>query len=198
MVTGYKQGEYEKAFVSGVYNRLSRSLFKVPVRDLNSVKAYRREVMDSIPARPDWHRYMIVVAAAQGFTVTEVPVPLYARHAGKSKFGIGRIPVGVIDMLAVWFELRFAKKPLLLFGMLGAALFTLGVIAGVAAVIWLLVTGEGIRAVWTVIQSCLILGSVFFSTGFIGELVAAQRAETRELRARIEELAHGRDSLLKP
>jgi len=110
IVAGYKQGEYEKAFVSGVYNRLSRSLFKVPVRDLNSVKAYRREVMEAIPARPDWHRYMIVVAAAQGFTVSEVPVPLYPRHAGKSKFGIGRIPVGVIDMLAVWFELRFAKK----------------------------------------------------------------------------------------
>lgn len=198
MVTGYKQGEYEKAFVSGVYNRLSRSLFNVPVRDLNSVKAYRREVMEAIPARPDWHRYMIVMAVAQGFTVTEVPVPLYPRHAGKSKFGIGRIPVGVIDMLAVWFELRFAKKPLLLFGMLGAALFTIGVLAGIAALVWLAVTGEGIRAVWTVIQTSLILGSVFFSTGFIGELVAAQRAETRELRARIEELANGKDSFLEP
>jgi len=198
MVTGYKQGEYEKAFVSGVYNRLSRSLFHVPVRDLNSVKAYRREVMESIPARPDWHRYMIVMAVAQGFSVTEVPVPLYPRNAGKSKFGIGRIPIGVIDMLAVWFELGFAKKPLLLFGMLGAALFTIGVLAGITALIWLAVTGEGIRAVWTVIQTSLILGSVFFSTGFIGELVAAQRAETRELRARIEELAQGKDSLLEP
>jgi glycosyltransferase involved in cell wall biosynthesis len=197
IVTGHKQGEYEKAFVSGVYNRLSRALFKVPVRDLNSVKAYRREVMDATPARPDWHRYMVVMAVAQGFTVSEVPVPLYPRHAGKSKFGIGRIPVGVIDMLAVWFELRFARKPLLLFGMLGAALFTLGLVAGVAAVIWLIVTGKGIRAVWTVVQSCLILGSVFFSTGFIGELVAAQRAETRELRSRVEELAHERDSLLE-
>ena len=198
MVTGYKQGEYEKAFVSGVYNRLSRSLFNVPVRDLNSVKAYRREIMEAIPARPDWHRYMIVMAAAQGFSVTEVPVPLYPRHAGKSKFGIGRIPVGVIDMVAVWFELRFAKKPLLLFGMLGALLFTIGVLAGIVALIWLAVKGEGIRAVWTVIQTTLILGSVFFSTGFIGELVAAQRAETRELRARIEELAQGRDSILEP
>ena len=196
MVTGYKQGEYEKAFVSGVYNRLSRSLFKVPVRDLNSVKAYRREVMDAIPARPDWHRYMIVVAAAQGFTVSEIPVPVYPRHAGKSKFGIGRIPVGVIDMVAVWFELGFAKKPLLFFGMLGALLFTIGVVSGLGALVWLAVTGEGIRAVWTVIQTCLIVGSVFFSTGFVGELVAAQRAETRELRARIEELAHGRDTLL--
>ncbi|HEX5577502.1 MAG TPA: glycosyltransferase [Gemmatimonadaceae bacterium] len=198
MVTGYKQGEYEKAFVSGVYNGLSRRLFNVPVRDLNSVKAYRREVMEAVPARPDWHRYMIVVAAAQGFTVTEIPVPLYPRHAGKSKFGIGRIPVGVIDMMAVWFELRFAKKPLLLFGMIGAALFTLGVVAGFAALVWLAATGEGIRPVWTLIQTCLIVGSVFFSTGFVGELVAAQRAETRELRARIEELAQGRDTLLEP
>ena len=151
--------------------------------------------MEAIPARPDWHRYMIVVAAAAGFTVTEIPVPLYPRHAGTSKFGIGRIPVGAIDMVAVWFELRFAKKPLLLFGMLGAALFLLGVIAGLAALVWLAVTGEGIRAVWTVIQTCIIVGSIFFSTGFIGELVAAQRAETRELRARLEEITHGRDTL---
>ena len=198
IVTGYKQGDYDKAFVSGIYNRLSRSLFKVPVRDLNSVKAYRREVMESLPARPDWHRYMIVMAVANGFTVSEIPVPLYARHAGKSKFGIGRIPVGVIDMLAVWFELRFARKPLLLFGMLGAALFVLGVIAGVTALIWLAVSGEGIRAVWTVVQTCLILGSVFFSTGFVGELVAAQRAETRELRARLEELARDRELIADP
>jgi glycosyltransferase involved in cell wall biosynthesis len=197
MVTGFKQGEYDKAFVSGVYNRLSRSLFRVPVRDLNSVKAYRREVMELIPARPDWHRYMIVVAAAQGFTVSEIPIRLYPRHAGISKFGIGRIPVGVMDMVAVWFELRFAKKPLLLFGMIGAALFSLGVVAGITALVWLAVTGTGLRAVWTLIQTCLIVGSVFFSTGFIGELVAAQRAETRELRARIEGLAHGRDTLLE-
>lgn len=197
IVTGYKQGEYEKAFVSGIYNRLSRSLFQVPVRDLNSVKAYRREVMDAIPARPDWHRYMIVMAVARGFTVSEIPVALYPRNAGKSKFGIGRIPVGAIDMLAVWFELRFAKKPLLLFGMLGATLFTLGVIAGIVALVILAVEGQGTRAIWTLIQTCLILGSVFFSTGFVGELVAAQRAETRELRARIEELAHGTDTLAK-
>src|SRR4051812_41819539 len=74
MVAGYKEGKYEKAFVSGIYNRLSRSLFNVRVRDLNSVKAYRREVMDAVPNRPDWHRYLIVMAAANGFSLSEVPV----------------------------------------------------------------------------------------------------------------------------
>ena len=186
MVTGYKEGRYEKAFVSGIYNRLSRMLFHVPVRDLNSVKAYRREIMDVLPVRPDWHRYMIVIAAAQGFSVQEIPVPLYPRHAGRSKFGISRIPVGVLDMLAVWFELRFGQKPLLLFGMLGAGLFALGVLAGVVALLWLAFTGVGIRAVWTVIETCLILGSVFFATGLLGEQIAQQRAEVRELRRQVD------------
>ena len=187
MVTGHKQGVYEKAFVSRIYNRLSRTLFDVPVRDLNSVKAYRREVMDVLPVRPDWHRYMIVVAAASGFSVSEIPVPLYPRHAGRSKFGIGRIPVGVLDMLSVWFELHFGKKPLLLFGLLGFALLALGAIAFLVALARLWVSGVGVRWVWTIIQSCLILGSIFFVGGLVGEMIASQRSELRELRRLLAE-----------
>jgi glycosyltransferase involved in cell wall biosynthesis len=194
MVTGFKEGKYEKAFVSGIYNGLSRTLFHVPVKDLNSVKAYRREIMDGLPVRPDWHRYMIVIAAAQGFSVTEIPVPLYPRHAGKSKFGLSRIPVGVIDMLSVWFELKFGKKPLLLFGMLGAALFTIGALAGLIAFGILLVQGIGYRSVWTIITTCLTLGSVFFATGLLGEQIAQQRAEMRELRRRLDEIGADRDT----
>ena len=189
MVTGYKQGDYDKAFVSGIYNRLSRSLFDVRVRDLNSVKAYRREIMDGLPVRPDWHRYMVVIAAEQGYAISEIPVPLYPRHAGKSKFATWRrIPIGVLDMLSVWFELRFGKKPLLLFGMLGAALFAIGAVSGIAALIVLAVTGVGIRPVWTVIQTSLVLGSIFFATGLLGEQIAGQRAELREVRRRMDEL----------
>ena len=187
MVTGFKQGHYEKKFVSRIYNGLSRALFHIPVKDLNSVKAYRREIMETLPIRPDWHRYMIVIAAANGFTVSEIPVPLYPRHSGKSKFGIGRIPVGVLDMLSVWFELRFGPKPLLLFGMLGLGLFAIGVLAGLFAIARLLLFHVGTRAVWSIIQTCVIVGSVFFATGLIGEQVAVQRAEMRELRRRIEE-----------
>lgn len=193
MVTGYKVGQYEKAAVSNVYNWLSRKLFRVRVRDLNSVKAYRREIMDVLPLRPDWHRYMIVMAAAEGFSLAEVPVPLYPRHAGRSKFGIGRIPVGVLDMLSVWFELRFGKKPLLLFGMAGAVLFVIGLVTGIVAVAWRVIAGTGFRPLLTLIETCLILGSVFFATGLLGEQIAVQRAELRELRRQLETLRSRRD-----
>jgi glycosyltransferase involved in cell wall biosynthesis len=188
MVTGFKQGKYEKAFVSRVYNGLSRALFGIRVKDLNSVKAYRREVMEHIPVRPDWHRYLIVLAAAQGFSVREIPVQLYPRHAGKSKFGVSRIPVGVLDMLSVWFELRFAPKPLLFFGMLGAALFVLSAVTGAA----LFTTGQGVRAAWVAVQTGLILGTILFVAGLIGELIAGTRAQLRELRRQVTELEHDR------
>lgn len=188
MVTGFKQGKYEKAFVSRVYNGLSRALFGIRVKDLNSVKAYRREVMEHIPVRPDWHRYLIVLAAAQGFTVREIPVPLYPRHAGKSKFGVSRIPVGVLDMLSVWFELKFAPKPLLFFGLLGAGLVLLSAVTGAT----LIATGQGVRAAWVAIQTGLILGTIVFVAGLIGELIAGVRAQLRELRRQVTELEQDR------
>lgn len=187
MVTGFKEGKYEKAFVSRIYNGLSRMLFDVPVKDLNSVKAYRREIMEVLPVRPDWHRYMIVLAHAEGFSVTEIPVPLYPRHAGRSKFGIGRIPVGVLDMLSVWFELRFGRKPLLFFGMLGAALFFVGVVTGVIAIAIRMFAGVGFRPLLNLIETCVIVGSVLFVGGFVGEMIAGQRAELREIRRRLDE-----------
>ncbi len=188
MVTGFKEGKYEKALVSGVYNRLSRLLFDVKVKDLNSVKAYRREIMEGLPVRPDWHRYMVVIAAAQGFTVAEVPVPLYPRHAGRSKFGTWhRIPIGVLDMLSVWFELRFGQKPLLLFAILGFGVFGFGVLAGLFAIARLWIYGVGQRWVWSIIQTCFLLGSVFIAAGLLGEQIAAQRAQLRELQRRMDE-----------
>lgn len=186
IVTGLKMGKYDKAFVSRVYNGLSRALFDVPVKDLNSVKAYRREIMEALPLRPDWHRFMVVMAASEGYRVTEIPVPLYPRNAGRSKFGIARIPVGVLDMLAVWFELRFGKKPLLLFGLSGALLFLLGVLAGILAIV-LRITGFGFRPLLELVQLCVIVGSVLFATGLLGEQIAVQRSELRELRRHMDE-----------
>ena len=45
----------------------------------------------------------------------------------------------------------------------------------------------GVRAVWTVIQTCLVLGSVFFATGLLGEQIAVLRADQRELRRLLDE-----------
>jgi glycosyltransferase involved in cell wall biosynthesis len=181
IVTGTKQGRYEKAFVSSVYNTLCRWLFGVRVTDLNSVKAYRREVMLNVPMRPDWHRYMVVIAAADGFRLESLPVPLYPRQAGVSKFGWKRIPVGVLDLVSVWFQLRFGRKPMLFFGLAGALLFVIGFLAGVVALVLRFGYGIGFRPLLNLVETMVISGIVLFGFGLMGELIAGMQEELREM-----------------
>jgi len=194
MVTGTKQGQYEKAFVSGIYNRMCRWMFGVKVTDLNAVKAYRREVMEVVPTRPDWHRFMVPLAAADGFRLTERPVTLHPRLHGQSKFGIGRIPVGMLDLLSVWFQLRFGRKPLLFFGVPGGLLILLGFIVGVVAIV-LRIGGAGFRPLLTLTLILVISGIALFGFGFIGELLAGQREELRSLSRSVERLSSDRSHL---
>jgi glycosyltransferase involved in cell wall biosynthesis len=182
VVTGTKQGQYNKRLVSGIYNALCRWLFGVRVKDLNSVKAYRREIMEVVPMRPDWHRFMVVIAASQGFRLAERPVPVHPRRAGSSKFGVSRIPVGVLDLMSVWFQLRFARKPMLFFGVIGATLFSLGLVVGIVALY--LRYGPphvGFRPLLDLIMVLVISGVVLFGFGFVGEMLAGMREELRAL-----------------
>jgi glycosyltransferase involved in cell wall biosynthesis len=188
IVTGTKQGKYEKAFVSRIYNGLCRWLFGVRVTDLNSVKAYRREVMHGVPLRPDWHRYMVVIAAADGFRLDSLPVPLYPRKAGTSKFGWRRIPVGLFDLVSVWFQLRFGRKPMLFFGIAGAILFVIGFLAGVAALVLRFGYDLGFRPLLNLVETMVISGIVLFGFGLLGEMIAGMQEETRELARSLDRL----------
>jgi glycosyltransferase involved in cell wall biosynthesis len=191
IVTGRKQGAYEKQFVSGIYNRLCRWLFGVRVTDLNAVKAYRRDVMRVVPDRPDWHRFMVVIAAVDGFRVAEVPVTLHPRRAGKSKFGLGRIPVGITDLLSVWFQLRFGRKPMLFFGVFGGFLFALGFLVGVIALILRFGYGFGFRPFLDLVMVLVITGVALFGFGLVGEMLADLRQEMRAIGERLDRVATG-------
>ncbi len=188
IVTGTRQGKYEKAFVSGIYNSLCRWLFGVQVADLNSVKAYRREVMLGVPLRPDWHRYMVVIAAADGFRLTSHPVPLHPRRAGISKFNWKRIPVGIFDLISVWFQLRFGRKPMLFFGIGGAVLFVIGLIAGVTALVLRFGYGIGLRPLLNLVETMVISGIVLFGFGLLGEMIAGMQEETRQVSRALDRL----------
>ena len=111
IVTGRKIGFYDKRVVSSFYNALSRRIFRVPVSDLNSMKAFRRDILDELSLRHDWHRFFVVLAHARGYSVGEIDIELHPRRAGKSKYtGLFRIGVGIVDLISVWFLLLFFPK----------------------------------------------------------------------------------------
>ena len=107
------------------------------------------------------------------------PLP---RASAWPKFGIGRIPVGVLDLMSVWFQLRFGRKPMLFFGVAGAILFFLGLIVGIVALYLRFGPPHvGFRPLLDLIMVLVICGVVLFCFGFVGEMLAGMREELRAL-----------------
>ena len=186
VVCGWKKGSYGlKSFVSFIYNLLSRMIFRVKVHDLNSVKAFRREVADDVSMRKDWHRYLVVMAADKGYKIGEAKVNLYPRRSGQSKFGFWRIPIGFLDLLSVKFQLSFMKKPLLLFGVLGLILILLGILTGGVAIYLRIVKNEGLRPLLYLVILLVLSGISFFALGFLAEAIISIKDEMRSLVRKI-------------
>jgi glycosyltransferase involved in cell wall biosynthesis len=183
IVTGRKVGFYDKRVVSSFYNALSRRIFRVPVSDLNSMKAFRRNILDEISLRHDWHRFFVVLAYARGYSVSEIDIELHPRRAGVSKYrGLFRIGVGLIDLVSVWFLLLFSRKPLILFGFSGMALITLGMVVGSVAIYLRVVEGFGFRPLLYLVILLETVGFLLFGFGLIAEMIAQLREEVDSLR----------------
>jgi len=195
VVTGRKLGEYDKRGVSTVYNRLSRKIFKVPVSDLNSMKAFRAEILDGLFLRHDWHRFFVVLAHARGYRVTEIDIELLPRRAGEPKYQGGfRIFIGVMDLLSVWFMLVFSRKPLLLFGATGFGSIALGVMVGIVSIYFRFlhpvlgfdpyIPPMGYRPLLTLVMLLVTLGALLVGFGLVSEQTAQLRYELDDLRKR--------------
>jgi predicted tellurium resistance membrane protein TerC len=131
---------------------------------------------------------MVVIAAADGYRVQQRPVKLYPRRAGKSKFGIGRIPVGVFDLISVWFQLRFGRKPMLFFGLWGALLLAAGLLVAIVAFVLRFGFDLGFRPLLYAVMLLVLSGIVLIGVGFLGETVAGTRDEIRALTRAVEQL----------
>jgi glycosyltransferase involved in cell wall biosynthesis len=182
VVAGWRQGRRgRKVLASRVYNLLSRWLFGVQAHDMNWVKAFRREVVKSLHLRSDWHRFILMIAAAEGFRVAEVPTPYQPRRWGRSKFGISRIPRAFLDLLVVKFLLTFRRRPMLFFGSIGLGLEVLGFGTGLYLVLLYVLEQTQKRPIFIVALALIAAGLLLFLVGFLAELIVAQTEYLEEL-----------------
>jgi glycosyltransferase involved in cell wall biosynthesis len=182
LVSGWKQRRQDplnKTLPSKFFNWTVRKASGIPLHDFNcGLKAYRREVTDTISVYGELHRYIPVVAAQAGFQVTEVKVNHRRRTAGRSKYGWQRYLRGYLDLLTVLFLGRYQHRPQHLFGGFGTLLILIGVLLELYLTIDKLVFGHpiGQRPLLLLGALLIIVGVQLLSLGLIGELIANSRA----------------------
>ncbi len=187
LVTGWRQGRKDgKMLASRIYNKVSRRLFDVDVHDMNWIKGFRKCVIDDLELRSDWHRFIVMMAANKGYRITEVQTKWHPRKYGKSKFGLMRFPISLIDVLVVKFNMVFGKKPMQFFSMIGAIAASTGIIGLIYLAFYYFFTQTQIRPLFTLFTTLIIAGVQLFVTGFIAELVVTLRADLENLKSRID------------
>jgi hypothetical protein len=190
--------------VAGAFDRLRRSLFHRLVRSMTGLRftdlgcgarAIRRRVFDELDLYGEQHRFLPVIADRLGFRVAEVAVrqsPLdrfdrvyrpreYARH--------------LIDLFSIFFLVRFTKRPLRFFGMLGATTFSVGAVLIVYLCVERVLFDEKLadRPALLLAALLVVLGMQIFALGLLGELIIFTHA--RDLKDyRVEEVIQYEDA----
>ncbi|MDR2010122.1 MAG: glycosyltransferase family 2 protein [Bacteroidales bacterium] len=193
LVSGWKKIRHDpknKTIPSKFYNFTVRLFTGIKLHDFNSgIKAYQNKVVKSIEIYGEMHRYIPVIAHRAGFKkVGEKVVEHRKRQYGKTKFGIERYVNGYLDLLSVLFITKFGKKPMHFFGVLGTIVFLLGFISALYLGIRKLIAVSNGIMIERIAQSpyffialtCMIIGSLLFLTGFLGELIARSSSDRND------------------
>jgi glycosyltransferase involved in cell wall biosynthesis len=191
VVSGWKKKRFDPFFRKRVptklFNWAARKVSGIKLHDFNcGLKAYRLNVVKSVEVFGDMHRYIPVLAKGNGFTrIGEKVVQHQQRKFGVTKFGMNRFIHGFLDLLTVAFLTRFGKKPMHLFGALGSLMFLVGlgmaIYLGIDKLIALInhVPQRLIAdsAFFYIGLTSMIMGTLLFIGGFLGELVSRSAVE---------------------
>ncbi len=130
VVSGWRKDRHDhwsRVWPSRIANALVSWMSGVRLHDYGcTLKAYRREVLESVRLYGEMHRFIPIYAHWNGARITEVEVHHHPRAYGKSKYGFGRIPKVLLDLIVIKLLGSYSTKPIHLFGQLGGLLMLLG------------------------------------------------------------------------
>ena len=199
LISGWKKKRYDsywsKNLPSKLFNSAARITSGLKLHDFNcGLKAYKKEVVKSIDVYGEMHRYIPLLAKNAGFTkIDEKIVQHQARKYGSTKFGVERFTHGFLDLISIWFLSKFGRRPMHLFGAWGVVMFFIGFISAAwigISKLYKMTKGEPNTLIalnpWFYISlTVMILGTLLFLAGFLGELIL--RTQRNSVRYRIDQ-----------
>lgn len=180
LVSGWKRIRHDpisKTLPSRFFNWFTAKVSKIKLHDFNcGLKAYKLKVVKSIEVYGEMHRYIPLLAKWSGFKkIGEKIVEHRPRKYGKSKFGMGRLIKGALDLASILFVGKYGKRPMHFFGTWGAFAFFLGLIIFIYLTVskfFFDKTGLTQRPLFFFAILAMIIGTQLFVTGFVAELIS--------------------------
>ena len=159
------------------------------------VRAARRDVLQDIPLYGDFARFLPLLAIYNGYNVVEVASAQHPSDVPRRVYGAGVYVRRLIDILGLYFLLRFTEKPLRFFGLIGSVLTGVGGIALIVMFVQrLLGQPLGNRPLLLLAVLLATLGVQAIALGLVGEMIVHFNASRRRSYRLREPRAPGSES----
>jgi glycosyltransferase involved in cell wall biosynthesis len=157
-----------------LFHRALKWMTRLEFGDLGcGARAMKRCVVDEIFLYGDQHRFLAVLAYRQGFRVTEVVVRQSPKDRFEGRYRVREYAHRALDIVTVLFLVRFTKKPLRFFGMIGLSLAGIGTLLLIYLIVARLGFGHSLadRPALLLTSLLVVLGLQLFAIGLLGELI---------------------------
>jgi len=144
-----------------------------------SVRLFRRKILEEINLYGDLHRFLPILSHKQGFKIKEVDMKQSSKESRVRTYSFGIYIRRMIDLLTVFFLIKFTKKPLRFFGLTGSAVLCMGLAVTSYLVFNRLFFGVGLsdRPLFLIGILFVVLGLQIFAIGLIGEIIIFTHAK---------------------
>lgn len=156
-----------------VFHEITKTLRAEPLHDVScGVTAMRRDVVNELPLYGDLFRFLPILALGAGFSVAEVDAPQHPADQRARLHHPGVYVRRLVDVMGLFFLVRFTEKPLRFFGLIGAACLVPG-----SAILLLLfaqrLMGRGVadRPLMILGVLFIVLGVQALGLGLVGEII---------------------------
>lgn len=193
LVAGWRKNRQDdlvmRKIPSRIANRLIRKITGVELHDYGcSLKVFRADVVKSVRLYGEMHRFIPAWLATYTAPnrIAEEVVSHHPRTRGVSKYGISRTFRVIIDLLVVYFFMRFSARPGHFFGMVGLGLGGLGgVLMSYMLLLKLLGESIGTRPLFFTSILLILVGVQMLTTGVLAEMLSRVYYETQERKSYI-------------
>ncbi|MFQ5467845.1 MAG: hypothetical protein ACE5DS_06880, partial [Kiloniellaceae bacterium] len=127
----------------------------------------------------DQHRFLPLLAERHGFRVRELDVAQAVEDTSRRIYPLGVYVRRLLDILTIVFIVKFTRKPLRFFGLIGSATLFLGLVGILFLVFERLVMHVALadRPALVLAVMTIVLGFQMIAVGLIGELIIFTRAK---------------------
>ncbi|MDJ0757865.1 MAG: glycosyltransferase [Woeseiaceae bacterium] len=167
--------------LTSLFHRTVRALTGDDYKDLGcGVRLLTRKLIDEVTVYGDQHRFLPILASRRGFRTVEIDLPQSQKETFRRVPDLGVYPRRLLDLLSVFFLVKFTKKPLRFFGLLGGATLSVGAVSLLVVVVQRLLFSVPLadRPALLVASLLAVLGVQLLAIGLVGEIVIFTHASS--------------------